>query len=259
MENAAGGRLDQAGRAVGDLAAEDLAARAGGAEVKGALISVELALGFWFVSGYGVRASRWVAIALFATFAAASSSAAFAGAASCDCLGAVKANPRVVLAFDVLVVLILLAVRFKGPWGASDRLAGRIALGTFALSAAGIVLASAMFGSWFNASAQRDNQPLFIDPVAASVGDCRPGEPVATTVIFFNRSDKPIQIIVAQSDCSCITADVPAWVAPGEARGVRVEVRPPMEAGPFVRKIGWLTTVGSRSGELRGVVVVSRP
>jgi hypothetical protein len=71
---------------------------------------------------------------------------------------------------------------------------------------------------------------------------CRPGEPAEATVTFTNRTGEPIQVIVVQSDCSCVTAEVPVWIAPGEARAVRVEVRPPKEPGPFVRKIGWLTT-----------------
>ena len=52
---------------------------------------------------------------------------------------------------------------------------------------------------------------------------------------------------------------MPAWVPAGESRDVRVQVRPPSEPGPFVRNLRWLTTAGPVPGELRGVVVVSRP
>ncbi len=222
-------------------------------EAKAVLVAAEIALGLWFISGVGLRAARWAAVVAFAAFSIASGSAVLVGAPSCDCLGPAPVSPAAILAFDLVAVFLLLLARFNAPWELADRLAARIAIGAAAISAVVLTLAS----FWLDTSTRADG-PLSIEPVVATVGECRPGEPTSTDITFTNRTDEPIQIIVAQSDCSCIIADVPAWIAPRQSRRVRVEVRPPQEPGEFVRKIGWLTTAGPRSGELRGVVV-SRP
>lgn len=93
---------------VAAVAAAEWTARA---EVQGALISAEIVLGLWFLSGVGVRAARWAAIAVFAVFAGVSGSAALAGAPSCGCLGPVRVNPWGVLAFDLVAVFFLIVAR----------------------------------------------------------------------------------------------------------------------------------------------------
>ncbi len=227
------------------------------AEVKPALIAIEIVLGLWFVSGYGLRAARWVALALFATFTLVSGAAVVTGEHSCGCLGNAQINPLAVMAFDSIAVLLVVAVRPRELWQPADWAAGQIAMGATALTAVGAA------GFWIvsggSLGTASPGQVLGIDPVLVSVGQCRPEVPVAAYVTFTNRTGEPIQVIVAQSDCSCLTADVPAWVGPGESRDVRVEVRPPKEPGPFVRNMKWLTTVGPKAGELRGVVVGSGP
>jgi hypothetical protein len=227
--------------------------------VKGALISLEVALGVWFVSGIGVRAARWAALVLFLSFSAASATAALAGAPSCGCMGAALVSPWLVMTFDLAAVLLLAVLRFGGPWEPADRLAARTALGTVLVATVAVAGLTAWFGSWQTAWAAFRNRPLAIEPVAVSVGECRAGEPAEATVTVTNLTRDPIQVILVTSDCSCVTADVPAWVGPGERRPVRVTVRPPKEGGPFVRKIGWMTTAGTWGGQIDGVVVSSDP
>lgn len=245
-----------AGGEVSAVARSGLLARPG---MNGAMVAVETLLGLWFVSGVGVRAARWAALGLFATFAIASGVAGVEGAASCGCMGAAQVSPWAVMVFDILVVLLLVVLRFGGPWQPADRAAARIAGGTAAVAAVTAAGLVAWFGSWSVAWAAFKDQPLAVDPAAVSVGNCRAGEPAEAAVTFTNLTREPLQVILVQSDCSCVTADVPAWVGPGESRPVRVVVRPPKDAGPFVRKVGWLTTAGTWPGEVRGVVVGPSP
>ena len=221
-------------------------------EAKSALVSLEVLLGVWFLSGFGARAARWAAVVVFTVFTVASGSAVAAGSPTCGCLGGAKVNPAVVLTFDVAVLLLLVLMPFRGAWQPADRLAARIAGGTAALGALGAGVAVLWFGSWFVATAALRDQPMAVDPVVISVGKCRAGQTVEAIVTFTNMTDDRIQVILIQSDCSCVSADVPVWVEPGEARRVRVEVRPPSGVGPFVRNILWLTTAGQWRGELRG-------
>jgi hypothetical protein len=158
-------------------------------------------------------------------------------------MGSAAVSPWVVMTFDLLVVLALVVLRFGRPWHPPARPAARLVGGTAAVTAiAGVVLV-AWFGSWAVAWAEFKNRPLAIDPDAISVGECRAGEPAEATVTFTNLTREPIQVIVVQSDCSCVTADVPAWVGAGESRQVRVAVRPAARGRP-VRPEGRLVDDG---------------
>lgn len=56
-----------------------------------------------------------------------------------------------------------------------------------------------------------------------------------------------------------MSADVPAWIEPGQATSVRLQLIPPKDSGSFVRRINWKTTIGDRRGEIHGFVASSTP
>jgi hypothetical protein len=71
-------------------------------------IGVEVGLGLVVLSGIYWRQVRWVAVLLFAGFAAYSLNQAVSGAASCGCFGSLKIHPWRTFALDVIIVAGLL-------------------------------------------------------------------------------------------------------------------------------------------------------
>jgi hypothetical protein len=226
---------------------------------KGAIATGEFALGAWFISGIAVLAARWTAAVLFLAFAIISASAALAGATSCGCMGNLTISPWIIFGFDLTVLFLLLFLRFKGAWQPADRFAIRLMLGTGVACSLGVLILSASFGSLASAWASMKNQPIAIDPVVVSLGDCKAGEQVEAHVAFTNLTGERIQVILVQSDCSCVSADVPAWIEPGHSQSVRLQLIPPKDSGPFVRRVNWKTTIGDRRGEVHGFVASSTP
>jgi hypothetical protein len=70
-------------------------------------IEVESALGLWLLSGVYPRRVRWVALAAFLVFLAASLYRALAGQETCGCFGRVPLHPRWTAAIDFVVILAL--------------------------------------------------------------------------------------------------------------------------------------------------------
>jgi hypothetical protein len=75
-------------------------------------IGLELGVGLLVLSGFYWQQIRWLAVLLFAAFAAYSLILAMGGAASCGCFGPLKINPWWTLLLDLAVVVgLLLSVR----------------------------------------------------------------------------------------------------------------------------------------------------
>lgn len=71
-------------------------------------VGVELGIGLFVLSGLYWRQLRWIALAIFAAFAAYSLSLALVGAASCGCFGPIKVHPWWTFLLDMAIVLGLL-------------------------------------------------------------------------------------------------------------------------------------------------------
>jgi len=165
---------------------------------KGAIATGEFALGAWFISGVAVLAARWTAAVLFLAFSIISASAGVAGAPSCGCMGNLTISPWIIFGFDLTVLLLLLFLRFKANWQPADRFAIRLMLGTGIACAVGVSILTASFGSLAAAWASIKNQPIAIDPVVVSLGECRAGEPMEAHVAFTNLTSERIQVILVQ-------------------------------------------------------------
>lgn len=77
-------------------------------------IGVELGIGLLVLSGLYWSQLRWLAMVLFAVFAAHSLSLALAGAASCGCFGPIEVHPWWTFLLDVTMVLaIRVAIRSR--------------------------------------------------------------------------------------------------------------------------------------------------
>ena len=75
-----------------------------------AIVWVETALGCWLFTGIGIVFARKLLVACFGVFALITLSLAIAGATSCGCLGRLPADPRLMFAVDLAVLLLVLFV-----------------------------------------------------------------------------------------------------------------------------------------------------
>lgn len=75
------------------------------------LVTAELALGLWLVSGFKPGVARAAAILAFSVFACYSLIALVQGSVSCGCFGELKISPAVTLLVDLVAVGSLMILR----------------------------------------------------------------------------------------------------------------------------------------------------
>jgi len=76
-----------------------------------ALITAELVIGGWFISGYKQRLVWAVALLIFSGFACYSAISIFLGHKTCGCFGRLAVNPHLTFLIDLFVVWVLLLCR----------------------------------------------------------------------------------------------------------------------------------------------------
>jgi hypothetical protein len=75
-----------------------------------AIVQIEIGVAFWLIFGEERRAASWFAVALFAAFASMNLIAIINDQQDCGCLGIVKVAPWKMLAFDVMLMAILILI-----------------------------------------------------------------------------------------------------------------------------------------------------
>jgi hypothetical protein len=208
------------------------------------LIGYELVLGGLLLSGWWPVTLRWVAVATFSLFAAASLWAGLNGQASCGCLGAVRVSPWAIFGFDVAAVGALLAFR---PRSATVPTPGRQAIAGYLTAVCFVCLlvggrAIGRYCSLRAAVSALRGEGVVADPLVYDLETALDGLRWEAVVRLVNRSPRPVRVVGGVSDCSCVaTADLPADIAPGQSAELRVTVSPGKVTGPWYRLVKFLT------------------
>jgi len=182
-----------------------------------ALIEFELLLGGMLLLNRWRRAAWALTIVTFTVFAGVSLNKALAGAPSCGCFGAVTVNPKLMVALDTLVVILLV---FAGP--RPIRTAARPRLRRVGAVAILALMCAAVGGVAFAAVPKRG---LEADNANFDFGALYPyqAKVCAHTFTVRNTSDRPIRILASPSSCSCTVSQAPtAPIPPGQSAEVRL-------------------------------------
>ena len=204
----------------------------------------EGALGVWLVSGIG-RVGAWaVATPTAGLFALHNLAQTADGEASCGCFGAATVPPGVTLAFDVVVLALLLRSRpaWQGwPTGPRVQAAAVAAL----LLGGAAILTTARYGSIGASLAAARGESLALTPEKLNLGPVPAGGTVERSLRVANLSADPVQIALAMSNCSCVAVHgLPVTVAPGGWADLPVTVTVSTTPGKFQRNARLRTSAG---------------
>jgi hypothetical protein len=193
-----------------------------------AAIEVELLLGLWLLSGWQLRAARFVALAFFGILASASLWLALQGQSSCGCFGRVQVNPWATFALDVAIVAALAFVPMSAAKSNSVPLAGIIRIvGGAAVLLAGIVgIFFLAFDNPLAALARLRGERIVVQPAVSDVGEGRAGDVHTFVVQLTNLTKKQVRILGGTTACSCVASnDFPLNLAPQSSISIRVHIR----------------------------------
>jgi hypothetical protein len=203
----------------------------------------ELVVGIWLISGWR-RAAAWsVAIASVAVFVVASGYSVWAGRTSCGCLGAMKADPRLMLAIDLVALLALVVVRPSGTaiwddWKVVGPATAWLVGGAGVLSGLTLGIVILLFGSVEVGLARLRGEVVSVQLPLLDLGVLRQDEIRETSVTLMNWMDSPVLIYGATSNCDClVTEALPVTIEPRAAGTVMVKLRAPPEPGTFFKQV----------------------
>ncbi len=188
-----------------------------------ALIEFELLVGGLLLLN-SIPTFTWgAALAMFTIFAGVSARKAMLGSSSCGCFGPASVSPRVTVAIDLAVVVLLLCA---GPRPRnitisvrprSERISRFIGISTIALL---MLLSAAAVG--YSAIPKRG---LVADQPEHDFGLIPPHSsvPFNHTFLLRNTSTRPVQITNCHSSCGCTVADYPTdAIAPGSTAEIKI-------------------------------------
>lgn len=206
------------------------------------VITFELALGVWLVSGRQLLGAWLAVLVTFSAFAAVSFYQGWIGQASCGCLGnKVTVSPWVMFAVDSAAVIALLTFRpcLTPLWENRGRVATAaiwVVTGYVLILSLLAGIAYLQFGSVDFALARLRSDRVSVQPSLVNVGEGVPGEIREVRVELTNRTEKSIRILGGTSDCSCsVLGDLPITIPPGEGRNITLGVRLQDSPGIFNR------------------------
>ncbi|MBI2808603.1 MAG: hypothetical protein HYX68_26745 [Planctomycetes bacterium] len=176
------------------------------------VISSEIALAVWLVSGLLESMAWMTAVVVFVGFAGVAFYQGWIGQASCGCLGKVKVSPWITLSFDLSILAALGMVCPHGEFFRADWNRFRAAIAARLLLGAGLVGLVLMslagfghlyFGSVESAYAALKGEPVTIEPFLVNVGTCRNAERKEFTLRVVNHTSNPVRIVGQLPDCAC--------------------------------------------------------
>lgn len=190
-----------------------------------AAIEIELVLGLLLVLRVAPRLAWFGALCFFMTAASLSLYLALEGQASCGCFGSLlTVNPWLTFTLDSFIVLALLIWQAQAEpttarWRPSAMQIGIAGLLFF------VLIGGTLIGESLGAFALMRGERISIEPHVSDVGDGAPGEKRRFTILLQNHGNEAVRIIGGSMTCYCTaTRDLPIVVAPGQSRGVEVEM-----------------------------------
>jgi hypothetical protein len=225
------------------------------------VVSFEIGLGLWLVSGEWAVWSWLVSLLTFTIFAGISFRAAWVGQATCNCFGPVPLSPWYAFGLDVGVLALLGLARpdlrnFQQAPSADLSVGMRAAacslLGVALVSGVVAGVSYATFGSLSAALAYGRGESLSVQPGVVDVGEGAPGEERSADVRFVNRTARPVRIVGATDDCSCaVIGELPVTIRPGESCSLTVQLKLPPTTGVFTRPAAVVTDDGLKRVRFR--------
>lgn len=162
------------------------------------LVQFEVFLVAWLIYGRAARELRRVTIGVFAAFACFSLYDVFVRAPSCNCFGTLQVNPGITFAIDVASVIMLLAWQPQ-PAGVLPQFKK--------FSGVSIVAGIIPFGILLSLPIwqRADLEDAVIVPARVDLGHLAHDIQIKASVQLYNPTDGPIEIVGAESYCSCAT------------------------------------------------------
>lgn len=185
-----------------------------------ALIEVELAVGAMLILNLWPRAAWGLALAAYAVFAGASVQKVMIGAKSCGCFGPAMVDPKIMVAIDAAMVVMLLVLgargaRVKGRPHSKAWRGGVIATTILMLAVAG--------GVAFAAVPKRGLVAMENGTYDFGILSVEQAKQCEHTFVVRNTASVPVRITNYKSSCGCTVAEVPTTpIAPGDSATVIV-------------------------------------
>ena len=200
-----------------------------------AVVLYELLLAAWLLSRVRWIGATVTAIGTFVGFAALSAHAAWAGRASCGCLGDVAVAPWWTLIFDFGVVsALVLTLRGRNHFAGVAGGVGRFAV-CLALAVAGWTAAAALTFDSSDAliAYLRGHQVVPLTSVV-DAGPVAAGETGAGAVVLRNTATISVTVVGGSTDCTCtLLENLPLTLPPGGEGRVVVRIQAPAGRGEF--------------------------
>lgn len=204
----------------------------------------EVALGVWLLSGLARYGSWAVATPTVALFALHSLALAADSQPSCGCLGELTVPPGLTFGFDLVIAVLL--VRFRPAWdgwpvGWAAPAVG-VATGLLAVAA---TAASYQYGSLTAALAASRGETMTLSPGLLAFGPVPAGATVEQSLRVTNLSDGPIEVVLAEANCTCVAVrGLPVTVAPARWADLVISVTASTKPGPLQVRGRLRTTAG---------------
>lgn len=200
-----------------------------------AVVTAEMLLAVWLLSGVAAGAAWLTAVLTFSTFAAYSTYLGYLGVASCGCFGAVTVSPWVAFLIDTVVLGCLLirrpnltTVRVDIVQMSRPVVAVSLVVAVITTLLAGI--GTLVFGSVPATFAYLRGQSLSC-PTQLDLGTGKPGDRLEYSVAVTNHSSRAVTLIGGTSDCSCLTTGaLPITIPPGGTTSFPIRLKIPTKA-----------------------------
>jgi hypothetical protein len=181
-----------------------------------ALIEFELALGAMLILNMRPALAWGMALAAYAVFAGFSVQKVMMGAKSCGCFGTAAVNPKIMVAIDLAIVVMLLVA---GPRRADTMQRSRLRRAGAALAI--VLMLSVAAGIAFAAIPKRGL--VATEDGTHDFGKISAAEAIEHTFTVRNTASTPVHITGYKSSCGCTVADIPtAPIASGGSANVVV-------------------------------------
>jgi hypothetical protein len=184
----------------------------------GAIIGIECCLGLGLLLGWQAQFFRGAAVLAFSLFALVAYRAHADGLGSCDCFGEVTISPRIILAFDLCLLLGFLA--FK-PRNGGGRFSFEVLFALLVALLCWLSILALGRGSLGAGFFVLRGQELAVVGGGVQFGTVEPGQTVTGALRIRNATAAAASLKSARANCGCLVAEGLPTVVSSACKGKR--------------------------------------
>jgi len=210
------------------------------------LISYEVLLGLWLLTGYRGQVSQLLAIFTFILFVIISGYQTMIGAATCNCMGTLDIQPITIFVIDIVFLIVLIFTYYyctdtgrRLYHFLKDTLECVGIVSVFTVTMVSVIfVTNLLFGSLPEMISKLNNEPVSISPDVMMLAPGIAHSLDERTLVFSNNTDRIIKIVGATSDCLCDSqSNLPIIIGPHSMEEMKVVFRRTASIGQFTRTI----------------------